>query len=270
MSMSIFKTPALETEAYYVDKVSSAMKADTKFMAQLHDCCMFLKNYVTQINTLNAALASLLYDVIIDDNIAITAYEYDDLLDKIASIFNLPRHITIDFVDPFTNQKDESMEDAFEDFEQAIAQHTLKRNLDLSNTQLRMLIFCQIMKNSYDGSCIMAEKTYTTLSKILSSDPKNATIQNMGSWEFFQFSLPDAGNAKNIFNYIDYDFSDDEVNQYFTLFFAGLLSIHAAGIRYDYTALDMTNILIWANDNATSADTQTLWAADTNNKQVWL
>lgn len=250
-------TEKLLTLDYYIDKISLSMQNDPIFMQEINDCVEFLQCINNQINTFELAMSTLLFDIIInDEDIVIENYRYSDLLDKIASIFNLSRNFIIDFKNPLTNTIDQDMQtnkESFEAFNSAVANNTLDTTLSLTNNQLRALIYCTIMKNSYDGSYEMLDKTYKTVCKFMATE-----IAGADTWQIFQATkfillqgqyIPNPAETDCILSYSsDYEFTNEnkEKSQYFTLFFAGLLTIRSAGISYYYQIADLSSLLYWS------------------------
>lgn len=279
------KTPKLLTLDYYVDKVSLAMQNDAIFMQQIADFVAVMNNFDSEINEFKYALNALSYDVI-NDNVVVDDYIYSDLLDKIASIFNISRHFIIDFKNPLTNQIDPDMEtnlEMFTQFNENVANNTLSLTIDLTDNQMRCLIFCAIMKNSYDGSSLMITKTYDTVIKFMSLD-----IPTAQGWKIYQCTkytldahgdyIADPASTDCLMTYSsDYVFDNASriKSQYFTLFFAGLLTIHSAGICYYNQTTDVASLLYWCDetDDPSSIIDKYKWSVEDNDpstKRRWL
>ena len=237
----------------------------------------FLNNYNAETTEINAAFASFLYTIITTDAVEIEEYKYTDLLDKIAAIFNLSRNFVVDFKDPLTRIEDTEAKTAFNVFNSSTANNTLSTTLSLTNNQLRTLIFCAIMKNSYDGSYEMIEKTYNTVIRLIASE-----IDVAASWKIYQktkYEMDQYGTSvikypaavDCILSYVNYDFNSDNAikSQYFTLFFAGLLTIQSVGIRYYRTASQLQNILRWGDESTYTSDIH-CWDGTEGNERRFL
>lgn len=278
------KTDKLLTLDYYVEKVSLAMQNDPIFMQQIADLVMYMNAFNNAIDSFKNALQLLLYDIIANQSSTIEDYTYTDLLDKIASIFNLSRDFVIDFKNPLTNEVDTLMKAGFDTFNLQVAHSLLSTTVHLNNNQLRLLIYCAIMKNSYDGSYEMLEKTYKTVRKFISCDIESAT-----NWYIYQATeyiindnvitgTPAAANC--IFAYSNWEFEDNaenrEKSQYFTLFFSGFLTIQSAGIYYYYVSADLAMVLYWAPEDDEPHPLNTDWykwsaePPDANDERRWL
>lgn len=265
------KTAKLLTEEYYVSKLSLAMQNDPAFMMQVHSAVSFLQNYDAQIMSFEQALQSLLYDVIINDNIPDEQYKYSDLLEKIAKCFNINRHFVIDFKDPITGMVDMSMKTKFETFNNVILSTRINKmstSFDLTNDQMRLLIYVSIMHNSYDGTKEMLKKVYKNVSNMLA--------MHLGEINFVQITNTSISQGEIAFTnahallYMLHNFTTAQLNdpsvisdedlQYFALFYAGLISIKSIGIYYEYNAINMQTALIWAPEDAD---------ADQNHSYKW-
>lgn len=257
---SIFKSQKLLTLDYYVEKISLAMQRDPIFMTQIKDCVSFLQMFNNAISGINEALMTLLYNVIASTNenidVNIEPYQYSDMLEKVAAIFNIPRRITITF-------ENLSAETAFIDFNSTVANDNLNTTFVLNDNQLRLLIYCTIMKSSYDGTKEMLEKVYATVINFIRADEglKTSVGSKADSWKIYQVThvvknaldeyVFSPGEADCIFDFSGVDFATEDApeNNYFTLFFAGLLTIQSAGIKYYQASIDTKHTLLWAYDD---------------------
>lgn len=250
-------------DQYYINKLSLFMQNDETF-------CIRLKSAIALVRAVDATAdniasgISLLIDDIIDDSISeVSQYEYTDLLNKLAGCFGLKRKFKLDFSD---------------DAKAIIAIYKQKygsnidvpESVNLSNNQLRCLIYCTIMKNAYDGSKKSVKQLYSRLSKFYLKNISDSTIGSTDPNAIDAYEVDEAnkisitiaeitsdsepGSCSVWFNFQKaYNFSNPVMNQYISLFLAGLFNIESAGIKYTDKMIQLSNIMLWAAINDSGA-----------------
>lgn len=138
--------------------------------------------------------------------------EYDDessdILDKIGALFAVTRSFQVSYIDA--------------------SSQNIVRTVNLNNHDFLILIKAQIIKNYFDG-------TYEQLVEYYASFNLPIVIMTSASSAVANVYLVK-------FNYsTDYDVSEDIK----AIFFSGLLTVESMGIKYNYSELDLSSILVW-------------------------
>ena len=218
---------------YYVNKFSLFLQQDEILMCRIKDAVSFLNNINDTTSAISIALSTMMSGLF-NDMQFVEDYQYDDLLDKIAACFNVYRKFTVIFDDD---------EAAFESQYEGV---NLPQDLELTNDQLRLLLLCKIATNSFDGSANTVNKLYNLFIDKLK--PKNIN----DSWQIFAYTINNQpGNCGLVFSIENYTFNDPIINQYFSLFFADMLTIKSMGIQYHKTVINTENILIFDTPTST-------------------
>lgn len=243
------KTEKLVTWDYYLQKLSLSVQNDELIVRRLHNVFLLLKSYDEQIDSFEEALSTLL-DVVSTDE----SSKSSDLLEKIASCFNINRKFVIDFIDPVTGEVDVAAKEAFDEFNENIAHNQLPLSIELTDNQMRSLIFCAIMRNSYDGSYSMTKSTYDKLMKeYIAKDFSDAGYET-STWSITQLSSAAGGQCYCTFNSsFEFDETADPTTdkeyyaliQYFSLYFANMISIDSIGIYHIRKVTNYNSVLIW-------------------------
>lgn len=221
---------------YYINKFSLFLQQDEILMRRIKDAVSFLNNVNDTTSAISIALSTMMSGLF-NNMPFVEDYQYDDLLDKIAACFNVYRKFTVIF---------DSDETAFESQYSV----TLPRDLELTNDQLRLLLLCKIATNSFDGSANTVNRLYNLFIDKLK--PKNID----DSWQIYAYTINnEPGNCGLVFSIDNYTFNDTTINQYFSLFFADMLTIKSMGIQYHKTVINAENILIFDIDESTTART---------------
>lgn len=232
------QTEKLLLEKYYINKLSLFLQSDKALVNRIKDAVSFLHSVNSTIDVLEFALGAITSGLF-NDGTVVNNYEYDDLLDKIAACFNVSRSFTISF----ETAEDEAKFNTFN--ENLSSSSQLPTTLNLTNDQLRLLLLCKIANNSYTGSSKELNDVYFAFVNKL----KPTTISD--TWKIVAITDQESligGICKLYFLYGSYDFSDEIVNQYFSMFFANMLTISSVGIYYDKNVAAFNDLLIFDKD----------------------
>lgn len=231
----------LLNEKYYSNKLSLSMQNDELMIARVHDLFLFLKAYTNSMDNITVALKEILYNIL-DSSIDLDDYIYNDLLEKIAACFNLQRDFIIELDQTVVNSLNNTYSTSY---------FSTTMSLHLTNQQLRCLIYCNIMKNAYDGSRSSIVTMYNILQKKFKLGTNPLSIYE---------STFAAGICKVCLDIGNFDFSNNDTLEdanYIVMFLANLLTIQSMGIEYT-TAIVSSDNLLWWNPKVT-----------TTGKDVW-
>ena len=183
----------------------------------------------TILNLLNIFDNSFLVNISKLDNSEVTdEHPYgtkSDILDKVAALFSLTRN--------FSCQYDENGQ-------------IIIKELSLDNEELCLLIKCQILKSSYDGTYNQYKSFYSDMGfdlLILTKDEYPATVDLILAK--IDGALPG-----------EKGYHSDNAN---IMFKAGLLRAQSLGITYNCSIVDLSSFLIWDD----SKDDPTKWDKNT-------
>src|SRR5574344_1521980 len=223
----------LAKESYYLNKLTLFLQTDPAMVAQFKGLLELLQNVNGSVDAFFSAFSEIVTNIVVDDAYfdRDTEYKYDDLLDKIAACFGLQRSFTVKY-DSVTIGSIDALHNSHTEFTETDDNF---QKFNLTNNQLRLLIYCTIMKNSFDGSRDSINKIYQITADDL---------------------LP--AECKVIFDTSSLDLSDAVFNQYIGMFFAGFMTLKSVGIKYTQLAYDVANILFWT-DAPTAASASNQW-----------
>lgn len=183
----------LSSYDWYIDQLTLMLKNDGGVTSQI-------KYYVDILKKLEEEGLKILNNI---DIFNINRYQYDDLLDKLASIFGCSRKYYLN---------DEALE--------------------LSNDELILNILITIIKNNFDGTTKTLRESYEKVSKAIEGSMGisiNVTcfIDNENE-----------ATAYIIFNYLIKNSDSSTAKHLVKLIESGIFNINSVGINYKISALD--------------------------------
>ncbi len=138
-----------------------------------------------------------------------------DILDKLASFFGFTRKFSCKYTE---NQQEFSKE------------------LDLDNEELLLLIKCQVLRSSYDGTYEQYKSFYENIGLeilLLTKEDYPSTV------DLILAKVEGAGPGEK-----GYHSENTEI-----MFKSNLLRVQSLGTTYNCTIVDLTSFLIWDDDN---------------------
>src|SRR5574344_22042 len=235
----------LAKESYYLNKLTLFLQTDPAMVAQFKGLIELLQNINGSVDAFFSAFSEIVTNIVVDDAYfdRDTEYKYDDLLDKIAACLGLQRSFTVKY-DSVTIGSIDALHNSHIEFTET---NDSFQKFNLTNNQLRLLIYCTIMKNSFDGSRDSINKIYSV-------------IKSKFNFKIYQITADDLlpAKCKVIFDTSSLDLSDAVFNQYIGMFFAGFMTLKSVGIKYTQLAYDVANILFWT-DAPTAASASNQW-----------
>ena len=218
-------TKELLTERYYVNKMSLFMQNDELLAKRFHNLYLFLKDYAESMDSINSALESTIYDILYPSNQANSIS--DDLLEKIAAIFNISRVVTVNVDSSIVNTINTTFNLTDTNYE-----FSTIMTFNLTNDQMKCLIYASIMKNAYDGSRSSIKAMYALMKKSFLLYGKDIYVN------IEEASSAAAGTCTCYMDISGYDLKSDESNNYIKLFIAGMLTTESMGIAYTYAIIN--------------------------------
>lgn len=202
----------LSSYDWYIDQLTLMLKNDSGVVDQV-------KLYVDILKKLESGGLTILNNVNIFN---VEKYKYDDLLDKLASIFGCSRKNYIN-----------------------------GESIELSNSELIILILMTVMKNNYDGTLKALRESYEKVCNII-NNTEGMGIK-IGDYKCFR---DDKNNAEAyiVFGYNIQNKYKDNANHLVKLLENGFFNIKSCGINYKITVIDTSKGSLWAYSSDSDED----------------
>lgn len=195
----------LSSYDWYLDQLTLMLKNDSGVVGQV-------KFYIDILKKLESEGLNFLNNV---DIFNIETYRYDDLLNKLASIFGCSRRNYIN-----------------------------GESVELSNSELIILILVTVMKNNYDGTLKTLKESYEKVCKIINDSEIGLAIEV----NCFRDDNNNA-TANIIFGYQIADEHKSEAEHLVKLLENGFFNIKSCGIAYEIVVADKSKGSLWAKSN---------------------
>lgn len=205
----------LSSYDWYIDQLTLMLKNDSGVTGQI-------KYYIDILKKLEEEGLKILNNI---DIFNINRYQYDDLLDKLASIFGCSRKYYL---------SDEILE--------------------LSNDELILNILITIIRNNFDGTTKTLRESYEKVSKAI--EGSMGISINVSCF----IDNENEATAYIIFNYLVKNSDSDVAKHLVKLIEGGIFNINSVGINYKISAIDASAGSQYASSDS-SASGDAIWGS---------